>query len=96
MICVFIVLILIANDVDDIIRLNKEIKVIKKNIIQLQDILQHWDTVSEYMIWLLVYMAYEDWLCDVFVLFRYIGIKLISKRLTIDSILFLILHRFPI
>jgi len=50
MICVFIVLILIANDVDDIIRLNKEIKVIKKNIIQLQDILQHWDTVSEYMI----------------------------------------------
>jgi len=53
MICVFIVLVCVArmaNDVDDIIRLNKERKVIKKNIIQLQDILQHWNTVSEYMI----------------------------------------------
>ena len=53
MICVFVVLVfvaLIANSVDDIIVLNKEIKMLKKDIVELDDMLKHWDTVSEYMI----------------------------------------------
>ena len=53
MICVFVALIFIAwiaNGIDEIIVLIKEIKVLKKDIVQLDDILKHWDIVSEYVI----------------------------------------------